>query len=155
MVCKSGMKYLVLVLVCLSVVATVALAFNIPGVGKYDTVKAANGMITIPVAKVNDGKAHFFKFADGGKEVKFFVVKGSDGHLHTAFDACDVCYHEKKGYEQQGDQMLCKNCNKKFAINRIGQESRGGCNPSSLPARIDATNIRIMVDDLRAGATFF
>jgi uncharacterized membrane protein len=149
------MKYFVLALICLIVAATVAFAINIPGVGKYDAVKAANGIVTIPLAKVSDGKAHFFKLADGGKDVKFFVVKGSDGRIHTAFDACDVCYREKKGYEQQGDQMLCKNCNKKFPINRIGQESRGGCNPSYLAVRVDASNIRIMVDDVRAGAAFF
>ncbi|HJV64484.1 MAG TPA: DUF2318 domain-containing protein [Geomonas sp.] len=154
-VCKRGTKYAVLVAICVALVTTAAFALNLPGFGKYAAVKPANGMVTIPVSKVSDGKAHFFHLTDGGKDVKFFLVKGSDGHLHAAFDACDVCYHEKKGYEQQGDQMLCKNCNKKFAINRIGQESRGGCNPAYLPARVDASNVRIMVDDLRSGANFF
>lgn len=153
--CRKGLKYLLLVSLSLLVAATVAFAFNLPGMGKYDKVKPVNGSVTIPVSKVSDGKAHFFKIVEGGKEINFFVVKGSDGILHTAFDACDVCYREKKGYEQLGDKMVCKNCGMKFASVRIGAAGSGGCNPSHLPAKIDAANVSITVDDLRAGARFF
>ena len=41
-------------------------------------MKAVNGAVTVPVATVSDGKAHFYRFDDGGKEISFFVVKGSD-----------------------------------------------------------------------------
>jgi uncharacterized membrane protein len=153
--CKKGLKYLLLVSLSLVVAATVAFAFTIPGMGKYDKVKPVNGSVVIPVSKVSDGKAHYYKFTDGGKEINFFVVKGSDGMLHTAFDACDVCFREKKGYEQQGDKMVCKNCGMKFPSARIGAASSGGCNPSHLPAKIDAANVSITVTDLKAGARFF
>uniref|UniRef100_C6E3X4 Membrane iron-sulfur containing protein FtrD-like domain-containing protein n=1 Tax=Geobacter sp. (strain M21) TaxID=443144 RepID=C6E3X4_GEOSM len=153
--CRKGLKYLLLVSLLLLVAATAAFAFNLPGMGKYDKVKPVNGRVTIPVSKVSDGKAHFFKVADGAKEISFFIVKGSDGVLHTAFDACDVCYREKKGYEQLGDKMVCKNCGMKFASVRIGAASSGGCNPSHLPAKIDAANVSITVDDLKTGARFF
>ena len=152
---KNGVKYAVLVGLSLLVVAGVALAFNIPGMGKFEKVKPANGVVTIPVADVSDGKAHYFRLVDGGKEINFFIVKGKDGQLHTAFDACDVCYKAKKGYVQQGEQMVCTNCNQKFAIARIGAASAGGCNPSYLPAKIDAGNIRMTLADLKAGARFF
>jgi len=154
-VCKNGVKYGILVSLSLLVAATVAFAFSIPGMGKSEKVKPANGAVTVPVAKVSDGKAHYFKLADGGKEIGFFIVKGSDGAIHTAFDACDVCFKEKKGYEQQGDKMICKNCNMKFAIVRIGASSSGGCNPSHLPSKVDAANVSISVADLRMGARFF
>ncbi|HBA90090.1 MAG TPA: DUF2318 domain-containing protein [Geobacter sp.] len=153
--CGKGFRYGVLVSLSLLFAVTVALAFSIPGLGRSEKVKPVNGAVTIPVAKVSDGKAHYFKFADGGKEISFFVVKGSDGAIHTAFDACDVCFREKKGYELQGDKMLCKNCNQKFAVNRIGAASSGGCNPSYLPAKVDASNVSIGVADLKAGARFF
>ena len=51
--------------------------------------------------------------------------------------------------------MVCKNCNMKFNVNRIGQASNGGCNPSHLPARVDAKNVSIGVTDLKGGARFF
>lgn len=153
--CRKSVVSGLLVSLLLLVAATVAFAFSIPGMGKSEKVKPVNGAVTIPVAKVSDGKAHYYKVSEGGKEIVFFLIKGSDGAIHTAFDACDVCFREKKGYEQQGDKMVCKNCNQKFAVNRIGVASSGGCNPSYLPAKIDASNVTITISDLKAGARFF
>jgi uncharacterized membrane protein len=148
-------KYSVIVCLVLLAAATAAFAFNMPGLGKYEKVTPVNGVVSVPVAKVSDGSAHYYRLADGGKELKFFIVKGNDGALHTAFDACDVCFKEKKGYVQAGDKMQCKNCNQKFAITRIGAASGGGCNPSHLPAQIDAKTVSISVADLKAGGRFF
>jgi uncharacterized membrane protein len=123
--------------------------------GKYEKVTVSNGSVTVPVAKLADGKAHFYKFEDGGKEITFFAVKSADGSIKTAFDACDACYKSKKGYEQQGDKMNCKNCNQKFAINRLGPNATGGCNPGYLPHQQNGSNISISVSDLKGGARYF
>ena len=152
---KSGVKFGVVVCLVLVAMATAVFAFSIPGLGKSEKVKPVNGVVSIPVAKVSDGSAHFYRIEDGGKVLTFFIVKGNDGVIHTAFDACDVCFKEKKGYVQAGDQMQCKNCNQKFAIARIGAASGGGCNPSYLPAKVDAKSVNITVADLKAGARFF
>ncbi|MBJ6727261.1 DUF2318 domain-containing protein [Geomesophilobacter sediminis] len=152
---KKRVLSTVLVVLLLLVGGTAAYSFSIPGFSKYTKVKPVNGLVTIPVAKVNDGKVHFFRLVDGGKEINFFVAKGSDGALHTAFDACDVCYKEKKGYVQDKDHVVCKNCNKAFPINKIGAASAGGCNPAYLPSRIYGNSIAIGVADLKAGARFF
>ena len=152
---KNGVKYGVLVGLSLLTLVTAAFGFAFPGLSKYEKVKPVNGVVTVPVAKISDGAAHYFRLADGGKELNFFIVKGSDGIIHTAFDACDVCFKEKKGYVQAGNQMQCKNCNQKFAIARIGAASGGGCNPSHLPAKVDARSVTISVADLKAGARFF
>jgi uncharacterized membrane protein len=152
---KSGVHYGLIISFLLLAGVTAAFAFNIPGLGKYQKVTPVNGMVSIPVAKVSDGTAHYFSLEDGGKELKFFIVKGSDGVIHTAFDACDVCFKEKKGYVQAGDQMQCKNCNQKFAIQRIGAASGGGCNPSHLPAKVDGKAVSISLSDLKSGSRFF
>jgi hypothetical protein len=152
---KSGMNVGLVVFLMLLIGVTAAFAFNLPGVGKYEKVKPANGMVFVPLSKVSDGSAHFFRLEESGKEFHFFIVKGSDGAIHTAFDACDVCFKEKKGYVQAGDKMQCKNCNQKFAITRIGAASGGGCNPSHLPAKVDGRGVSIAVSDLVAGARFF
>jgi uncharacterized membrane protein len=123
--------------------------------GKYETVKASNGTITVPVAKLADGKARFYKFEDGGKEITFLAVKAADGSYKTAFDACDSCFRAKKGYEQQGDKLNCKNCNQKFAINRLGPNATGGCNPGYLPHQMNGNTISIKADDLKGGARYF
>jgi uncharacterized membrane protein len=123
--------------------------------GKYEKVKASNGAITLPVTKLADGKVHFYKLEDGGKEIAFFAVKAADGSYKTAFDACDSCYKGKKGYEQAGDKMNCKNCNQKFAINRLGPNATGGCNPGYLPNQLSGSTITIKADDLKGGARYF
>lgn len=123
--------------------------------GKYEKIKASGNAVSIPVNKIADGKARFYRFEDNGKQIAFFIVKAPDGSFRTALDACDVCYKEKKGYEQQGDKMNCKNCNQKFATNRIGPNSTGGCNPSFLPHQVSGGNLTISVADLKAGARFF
>jgi uncharacterized membrane protein len=139
-------------MVALLVGAASGFAFSL---GKYEKVKVSNGVAIIPVDKLADGKAHFYKFEDGGKEIIFFAAKAADGSIKTAFDACDSCYKSKKGYEQQGDKMNCKNCNQKFAINRLGPNATGGCNPGYLPHQQSGNAITISVSDLKSGAKYF
>lgn len=99
---------------------TVILAYCFQEADESKAVKPVNGVVIIPMEMVSDGIVHFFRFNDGRKEIVFFVVRGSDGVFHTAFDACEVCFMERKGYAQQGDYLICKACNGKFAINMIG-----------------------------------
>lgn len=152
---KSIVKFWVIALLAVIAVAGTVAAFTLPGLGKVDKVKATGGEVSIPLSKVSDGKARFYKFADGGKEIAFFVVKSPDGSVKAAFDTCDVCYKEKKGYTQDGSFMVCKACNRKFDTNRIGPHAVGGCNPSHLPSRQAGGNLIITVADLKAGARYF
>ena len=148
---KQGM-WVTVVVVALLVGAASVFAFSL---GKYESVKSKGGVVSIPVNKLADGKAHFYKFEDGGKEISFFAAKAADGSIKIAFDACDSCYKSKKGYEQQGDKMNCKNCNQKFAINRLGPNATGGCNPGYLPHQQSGNSVTISVNDLKGGARYF
>ena len=123
--------------------------------GKYEKVKVSNGTVTLPAAKLADGKAHFYKIEESGKEIVFFAAKSADGSYKVAFDACDACFKSRKGYEQQGDKMNCKNCNQKFAINRLGPSATGGCNPGYLPSQLNGNNIVIKEADIQSGARYF
>jgi len=152
---NKSLQLFVLIALLLIVLVTVACGFTLPGMSKYETVKPVNGIVTVPVSQVSDGNAHYFRLTEGGKELKFFVVKGKDRALHTAFDACDVCFRAKLGYVQDGDRMICKKCNQKFPIVSIGAQSEGGCNPSYLPAKVDVSNVRINLADLKTGARLF
>lgn len=124
------------------------------GFGKYTSVEARDGVVTIPASDVDDGKAHYFSFDVNGTAVKFFLVQSSDGVIRAAFDACDVCYREKKGYSQNKDFMVCNNCNMAFHTSRIN-EVQGGCNPSPLARENDGTNVIIKASDIVAGRRYF
>ena len=148
-------KQVVLAVVVIAALMAGAVSVFAFSLGKYEKVKATGGVVSVPIAKLADGKARFYKFEDGGKEITFFVAKAADGSIKTAFDACDSCFKSKKGYEQQGDKMNCKNCNQKFAINRLGPNATGGCNPGYLPHQLNGSTISISVNDLKGGARYF
>ena len=120
----------------------------------YGLVKSDNGEVRIDLADISDGKAHYFSMDSNKGKVDFFVVKSVDGVMRAAFDACDVCYKSKKGYRQEGDMMVCNNCNMKFRTDQINHV-KGGCNPAPLNRRIDGKQIVITGQDIAAGAWYF
>lgn len=122
--------------------------------GPHKKIKAVNGEIVVPLNSINDGKAHYFIYKDKGAEVKFFIVKSADGVIRAAFDACDVCFHSKKGYSQNGDFMICNNCGRRFHSNRINVVE-GGCNPAPLHRIERGESLVIKVSDVLTGARYF
>ncbi len=153
---KGGMGKIVALLAVVVAVAAVA-GFLVMGQGATDSqasVQLQNGEVRIPLAQVEDGQAHFFNIATSKGEIKFFVVKSVDGVMRAAFDTCDVCYKAKKGYRQEGDQMVCNNCNMRFHTDMIN-EVKGGCNPAPLMRRIEGSQLVINERDLLSGAWYF
>lgn len=140
----------------LAVALVIAGAFFFFGAGeaRIPSVEASGDFVRIPVADVGNGRAHFFSYESGGKQVKFFVIKSSDGAIRAAFDACDACYPEKKGYEQNGDFMICRNCGQSFPSAKIN-EVKGGCNPSPIEMAVVDGNVVITADVLKKGAVYF
>jgi len=101
--------------------------------------------MSIPVAETSES-AKWYEFYDN----QFFVVKASDGTVRTAFNKCDVCYAARRGYSQEGSDMVCNNCGLRFSIDGLGAENKtpGGCWPSYLPHTIENDNIIIRASDL-------
>jgi len=122
--------------------------------GKYEKVKSQNGVVKIPISKVSDGNIHYFEFENNGRTIKFFVLKDNNGTVRAAFDACDVCYPEKKGYRQEGDFVVYNNCGQKFHESRINIV-KGGCNPAPLDRKTNGQNLEIQVADIKKGAFYF
>lgn len=122
--------------------------------GSHQTIKDKDGRVTIPLKDIDDGKAHYFQHKSHDADVKFFVVMSSDGVIRAAFDACDVCYPEKKGYSQDGDFMICNNCGRRFHSSRINVV-QGGCNPAPLKRSVVADQLVIEVKDILPGSRYF
>jgi uncharacterized membrane protein len=102
-----------------------------------------------------DGKARFFTYsAPGGKTIKYFIIKSSDGVIRAAFDACDVCWPSGKGYKQDGDFMVCQNCGRRFA-SKLVNEVKGGCNPAPLARTMQGDHLVIKAKDIQAGQNYF
>lgn len=113
------------------------------------------GDIRIPVSDIESGKAKFFDYTTSDrKPVRFFAVKSSDGVYRAALDACDVCYHAKKGYKQDGDNMICQKCGLPFQTSRIG-EVAGGCNPVGIPRSVEGDSLVIKTSELEKLKSYF
>jgi len=145
---------LVAALVILAVAGVGAWLVLFPAGGGFTQVTAENGQVTVPAADLADGQARFYRYAGRGGEVEFFLVKSSDGVIRAAFDTCDVCYKARKGYRQEGNFMVCNNCNQQFRTDLVN-EIKGGCNPAPLARRLENGQVVIATSDLAGGRSYF
>ncbi len=118
------------------------------------SAKTSGDVVSIPVSTFDDGKAHYFEHKKGDITIRYFVLKSADGILRAAFDACDVCWPAGKGYAQDGDFMVCRNCGQRFHSTKVN-EVKGGCNPAPLERRVENGTIFIRVSDILDGKTYF
>ena len=111
-------------------------------------------VMTFPLSTFDDYKAHYYTHEHEGRLIKFFVLRSTDGVVRAAFDACDICYEAKKGYRQDGNDMICNECGRSFPADKINEVS-GGCNPVPLRRTVDGDKLVIEVSDIAAGWRYF
>ena len=111
--------------------------------------------VSFPLQAFADGQAQYFQYPlDNGNTVRFFILRSSDGIVRAAYDACDVCWREGKGYYQDGDFMVCRNCGQRFASVKVN-EIKGGCNPAPLNRTIVGDKLVIKIADIVQGSQYF
>lgn len=153
---RNPVKMLALVVL----IAGVAIAgyFAINGFGDKQSASAAkkrSDAVTVALADLEGGRAKFFDYTTSSNTpVRFFAVKGADGKYRAAMDACDTCFHAKKGYRQEGDFMVCNNCGMKFHSNLINQVS-GGCNPVGVACAVEDGQLVIKTSELESRGNYF
>ena len=117
-------------------------------------VASTSTIVSFPVSLFEDGKARHFEHVDGKINIRYFILKSSDGIIRAAFDACDVCWPAGKGYYQEGDHIVCRNCGRRFASVLVN-EVQGGCNPAPLIRSVDNGELIIQVKDIQQGRQYF
>lgn len=152
---KSGKGlWIVIAVACAGALLAVTFAVNPASTSGGKFVEAANGKISIPIADVSDGKAHYYSYDDDGTQVDYFLLKSKDGQIRAALDACDVCYKSLKGYRQEGDFMVCNNCGQKFRSDQINVV-KGGCNPAPLTREVVNGQVVLLQKELISGRSYF
>ena len=124
------------------------------GHAPYPQVTGEKGVVRIPLATFQDGEARYYTYMHGDRPIEFFALRSSDGVVRAAYNACDVCFAARKGYRQDGDDMVCNNCGQRFA-SRLINEQRGDCNPSPLDRTVEGDALLIQAEDIVAGADLF
>jgi uncharacterized membrane protein len=119
------------------------------------SVQSAAGQdVVLPLSEFEDGRARFYTYVTGSRTVRFFVLKSSDGVIRAAFDACDVCFRDKRGYRQAGDVMVCNNCEQTFPSTGINV-LQGGCNPVPIERSVADGQVVLRAASLAQGAFYF
>jgi uncharacterized membrane protein len=155
---KSSRSFLLIFLSVLMVTTSIIFTMVFNEKKNSTVVTAASAgtatQVSYPISLFDDGKAKYFEFTMKDITVKYFIIKSSDGIIRAAFDACDVCWPEGKGYYQEGDFMVCRNCGRRFASVLVN-EIQGGCNPAPLKRKIENGRVTIKVRDIIDGSTYF
>jgi len=124
----------------------------------YDTssfsINSTASKVTYPVSLFDDYKARHYVYKGQDVTIKYFILKSSDGIIRAAFDACDVCWKAGKGYYQDGDFMVCRNCGRKFASVLVNVV-QGGCNPAPLKRSVEGDRLVIYINDILEGKQYF
>jgi uncharacterized membrane protein len=144
---KKKSNILPILIVILAIVAIVIIVK--PRISGDVTSSGSNAKtIEIALSQVSE-QAKFYEY----EGIEYFIVKASNGDIKTAFNACDICYTSKKGYRQEGNDMVCNNCGNHYAISGLGTENLkgGGCWPGYLPSEVQGDNIVIKISDLEKG----
>ncbi len=147
---KKGKIWTIVFIALFLGVALLTKGFGLFGSAPVEAEPAGeSAVLRIPLEEVTSN-AKWYEYESGKSKVKFFVVKAGDGSVKTGFDACDVCFTEKKGYRQEGDYMVCNNCGNRYPIDGLGTENKnpGGCWPGYLPSVVKDGNVIIKKSDL-------
>lgn len=129
-------------------------AKNVTEVTAASTGSSSTAEVSLPLSDFDTGQAKFYQYKTSNGPVRFFVIKSSDGVYRAAADACVVCYREKMGYHQEGDDMVCNKCRKHFPSAYVN-EVTGGCNPDPIRRTIQDDKLLIATSDLEARTELF
>ncbi|UCD79219.1 MAG: DUF2318 domain-containing protein [Desulfobacterales bacterium] len=156
---KTNKMPIIVALIGVVVIAGAAIFYMTGSSGNRSAVATAptattSTSVSFPVSLFEDGKARHFEHVDGNLTIRYFILKSSDGIIRAAFDACDVCWPAGKGYYQDGDYMVCRNCGRRFASVLVN-EVQGGCNPAPLNRSLQNDKLIIQIRDIQEGRQYF
>lgn len=120
----------------------------------FTYVGQVNGEVHVPRSSLVEGRAHFFLYRNGSKEVPFFVLYRPDDSYGAAIDACSACYRARLGFRQDGRRIICNNCDMAFRPEDIGVRN-GGCNPVPLETALTESDLVLKAAELEKAGKYF
>jgi len=158
---KKSKAPLFITLMAAAILAGGAVYFLSPGKGSGPVAATAAagavkaGQFVYNASDFADGKAKYYAYkTPEGLNIRYFLLKSSDGIIRAAFDSCDTCWAAGKGYRQEGDFMVCNNCGLRFSSVKIN-EVKGGCNPAPLSRTAAGDKIIVKVKDIIEQGSFY
>src|SRR3990172_2827256 len=106
----------------------------------------ADGMVHITTEALQLGQLNLYTYAGTDVSVSFMVIRRDEDDFAVALNACGIC--PARGYHQEGEVLVCDNCNAPINLDTVGMP--GGCNPVPLAASLANGEVLIAASDLGA-----
>mgnify|MGYP000365489081 CR=1 FL=1 len=110
-----------------------------------------DGMVHIALSDLRPSKLNLYTFQGSAADVTFMVIKRDEDDIAVALNACGIC--PPRGYHQEGNVLICDNCNAPINMETVGMP--GGCNPIPLAASIVNGEVQITSADLLGAQVTF
>lgn len=129
---------------------------QLQGGSRYERVSPdERGLVRIGVEDLEAGDVRFYRFLNpSNQEVKFFVGRDHRGTVQVAFDANEICFKRKRGYEHDGDWLICRVCEKAFRLSGV-HDGGGGCSPVPVRHRVNGDELLLAEADILEGWRLF
>ncbi|MEE9288145.1 MAG: Fe-S-containing protein [Bacteroidota bacterium] len=140
-----------------------------PDIDDVETLLMVDGVISIPIDRVDDGMLHRYEWTGGdGVAIRFFALRTGLGTFATAFDACRACYDYGR-YSLSGGELVCSQCDALHPVSFLrptnvdgdldedmsGSMEGYGCAPVHLPSNVLRGKILITAADLNSQRKYF
>jgi len=140
----------------LLVAAAAALAIGCGGrAPSYPTVAIVGSAVRLPLEEVADGRVHFYSWEESGTRVNFLVRTDGKGVLHTHLDACYSCYHYRRGFIVEDNDLVCIACRYEYPIEDEAWDFIGACAPISIHSKVEAGRLVIPRRVLEQAVRYF
>jgi len=111
----------------------------------------SDGMLHIPTGGLSTGQLNLYLYEGAAADVTFMVIRRDENDVAVVLNACGIC--PPRGYHQEGDLLICDNCNAPINIETVGMP--GGCNPIPLAASLSGGEVLIAAADLQEAQSVF
>ncbi|MCL2397348.1 MAG: DUF2318 domain-containing protein [Defluviitaleaceae bacterium] len=120
---------------------------------EYVSVFAEMGL-SVPKSQITE-TVMFVPVVAGEVSMEVMFVRASDGDIRVALNTCENCHASGRGYYvQDGDVVVCQQCDMSFDIDYIGL-NYGGCQPIPIAHSVESDYVVIAYDALLENARWF
>jgi uncharacterized membrane protein len=72
----------------------------------------------------------------------------------VGFDANEICFKRKRGYQHDDDWLVCRVCDKSFRLSEVNSGA-GGCAPVPLRHQVEGDQVVLAEADILEGWRLF
>ena len=160
---KTQMMYIVVIACIIMASVTFFILFNNRVIGTNnkdigETIGDQNdGYVYVDQLDISNGQLHYYEYtAENNKNVRYFLVKASDGSIRGAVDLCVKLHPDKSGWMIYQDYyVVCKDERCSYPIAGIGTSQPGCCKPIALSVEVVEENVRISTEELEIASKYF